>query len=83
MGADTSCYWYPAAVGLVDANPLVPPNSQFRIHLGCQCLYLYEKPFMWYLLKFLLKVQVDKVHYFVVTCVVGVDDTGKEVKQAC
>ena len=38
---------------------------------------------MWYLVKCLLKVQVDEVHYFVVTCVVGVNDMGKEVKQAC
>ena len=27
--------------------------------------------------------QVDEVHCFVVTCVIGVNDTSKEVKQAC
>ena len=37
---------------------------------------------MWYLIKCVLKVQVDKVHCFVVTSVIGVNDTGKEVKQA-
>ena len=44
------------------------------------CHDLYEKPFMWYLVKCLLKVQVDEVHGFVVTLAVGVNDTGKEVK---
>ena len=38
---------------------------------------------MWFLVKCLLKVQVDEVHCFVFTCVVGVNDTGKDVKQAC
>ena len=36
---------------------------------------------MWYLVKCLLKVLVDEVHCFVVTSVVGVNDTGKEVKK--
>ena len=36
---------------------------------------------MWYLVKCLLEVQVDEVHCFVVTNVVGVNDKGKEVKQ--
>ena len=44
---------------------------------------LYEKPFMWNLVKCLLKVQVDELYCFVFTRVVGVNDTGKEVKQAC
>ena len=44
---------------------------------------LYENPFMLNLVKCLLKVQVDEVHCFVVTCVIGVNDMGKEVKQAC
>ena len=38
---------------------------------------------MWYLIKCLLKVQVDEVHCFLVTSVIGVNDMGKEVKQAC
>ena len=47
------------------------------------CYDLYEKPFMWYLVKCLLKLQVDEVHCFFVTRIVGVNDTGKEVKRAC
>ena len=38
---------------------------------------------MWYIAKCFLKVQVDEVHCFVVTRVVGVNDIGKEVKQSC
>ena len=45
--------------------------------------YLYEKPFMWHLVKCLFKVQVDEVHCFVVTRVIGVNDKSKEIKQAC
>ena len=47
------------------------------------CYDLYEKPFIWYLVNYLLKFQVGEVHCFVVARVVGVNDTGKEVKQAC
>ena len=36
---------------------------------------------MWHLVKCLSEVQVDEVHCFVVTRVVGVNDMGKEVKQ--
>ena len=53
--------------------------------LGCTTLdamCLYEKPFMWYSVKWLLKGQVNEVHCLVVTRVVGVNDKGKEVKQA-
>ena len=46
-------------------------------------LFLYGKAFMWYLVKCLLKVQVDEVHCFVVTCVVCVDDTGLSGSCAC
>ena len=51
--------------------------------MDAMCHDFYEEPFMWYLIKCLLKVQVDEVHSFVVTRVVGVNDTSKEVKQAC
>ena len=34
-------------------------------------------------IKCLSKVQVDEVHCFVVTSVIGGNDTGSEVKQAC
>ena len=55
--------------------------------LGCttvdaMCHDLYKKPFVWYLVKCLLKVQVDEVHCFVVTRVVGVNYRGKEANQA-
>ena len=51
--------------------------------LDAMCHDFYEEPFMWYLIKRLLKVQVDEVYCFVITRVVGVNDTSKEVKQAC
>ena len=59
--------------------------------LGCTALDamyhdLYKKPFMWYLVKCLLKVQVYEVHAFVVTRVISVNDTCKEVarvKRSC
>ena len=78
----------PAAEGLVDANHLAPSCKPVPDQLGCttldaMCHDIYEKPFMWNLVKLLLKVHVDEVHCFVVTRVVGVNDTGKEVKQAC
>ena len=38
---------------------------------------------MWYLIKYLSEVQVDEVHCFDITSVIGVNDKGKEVKQAC
>ena len=47
------------------------------------CHDFYEEPFIWYLIKCLLKVQVDEVHCFVVTSVICVNDTGKELKKAC
>ena len=36
---------------------------------------------MCYLVECLLKVMLDEVHCFVITCVVGVNDTSKEVMQ--
>ena len=78
----------PATEGLVDANPLVPsckpvPDPSGCTTLDAMCHDFYEEPFMWYFIKCLLKVQVNEVHCFVVTSVIGVNDTGKEVKQGC
>ena len=66
----------------------VHPLGPVQDPLGCttvdaMCHDLYKKPFVWYLVKCHLKVQVDEVHCFVVTLVVGVNDRGKEAKQAC
>ena len=44
---------------------------------GCHVLYgIYEEPFMWYIVKFLLKIDVDEIRCFVI-CVIGVNETGK------
>ena len=57
------------------------PAIQFRIHWAvlpwmlCVMHDLYKKPCIWYLVKYLLKVQVNEVHCFVVTRVLGVNAT--------
>ena len=38
---------------------------------------------MWYLVKFFLKVQIDKIYCFIVVRVICVYDLGKEIQQAC
>ena len=38
---------------------------------------------MWYLVKCVLKVQIDKINCFIVVCVICVYDLGKEIEQAC
>ena len=37
---------------------------------------------MWYLIKCFLKVQIDKIYYFIVVSVLCVYDLGKEIEQA-
>ena len=62
------------------------PANQFRIHwaalnwMPCAMTFTRSWPSK---VQCFLKVQVDEVHCFVVIHVVGVNDTGKEVKQAC
>ena len=61
----------PAAVGLVDANPLAiscwpVPDSLGFISLDAMCFDLWEEPFLWHLIECLLKIQVDKVREVVV-----------------
>ena len=38
---------------------------------------------MWYLVKYFLKVQIDKICRFTVVCVICVYNLGKEIEQAC
>ena len=38
---------------------------------------------MWYLVKFFLKIQVDKIYLFIVVRVICVHDLGKEIGLAC
>ena len=38
---------------------------------------------MWYLVKCILKVQIDNIYRFIVVCVICVYDLGKEIEQAC
>ena len=38
---------------------------------------------MWYLVKCFLKVQIDKIHIFIVVCVIRVYDLGIGIEQAC
>ena len=38
---------------------------------------------MWYLVKCLLNVKLDKIYHFIVVCVMCVHDFGKEIEQAC
>ena len=38
---------------------------------------------MWYLVKCFLKVQIDKIYFFIVVRVIYVYDLGKEIQQAC
>ena len=38
---------------------------------------------MWYLVKCFLKVQLDKIHCFVVVGAICVNDLGKEIEEAC
>ena len=64
------------------STSLLRSSCNSRTSSGCHDIY--EKPFMWYLVKCPLKVQVEEVPaLIVVSCVVGVNDTGKEVKQVC
>ena len=38
---------------------------------------------MWYLVKCLLKVQIDKIYCFIAVGVICDNDLGKEIEQAC
>ena len=38
---------------------------------------------MWYLVKCLLKVQIDKIYLFIIVRVIRVYDLGIEIEQAC
>ena len=38
---------------------------------------------MWYIVKCVLIIQIDKIYRFIVVRVICVDDLGKEIQQAC